>query len=96
MPHTRLAAVALATTAVLAASLVAAPGSAGAEQAPAVVGSPDGPDPYFPKDGNGGYEVTHYTIDDRYDPAPTRSAGVRRSRRWPATRRCRRSTSTCG
>jgi peptidase M1-like protein len=26
-------------------------------------------DPYFPTDGNGGYDAKHYTLDVRYDPA---------------------------
>src|SRR4051794_7378452 len=32
------------------------------------VGSPGGGDPYFPADGNGGYQVTHYAINDTYHP----------------------------
>jgi aminopeptidase N len=34
----------------------------------ATVGSPSGGDPYYPADGNGGYQVTHYAIRDTYDP----------------------------
>lgn len=34
-----------------------------------VVGSPSGGDPYFPKDGNGGYDVEHYRIRTTYRPA---------------------------
>ncbi len=32
-------------------------------------GSPGIGDPYFPLDGNGGYDVEHYDLDLRYDPA---------------------------
>ena len=28
-------------------------------------------DPYFPLDGNGGYEVEHYSLDLKYTPTPT-------------------------
>ncbi len=45
-----------------------APGAAGAG------------DPYFPKDGNGGYDVRHYRLDLDYDPATDRLAGVARIR----------------
>jgi aminopeptidase N len=33
-------------------------------------------DPYYPKDGNGGYDVTHYDLDLRYAPATDRLSGV--------------------
>ncbi|GAA1928133.1 M1 family metallopeptidase [Nocardioides marmoribigeumensis] len=46
-----------------------------AAEATAVVGSPDGPDAYFPRDGNGGYQVTHYTIDDRVQPSTDALSG---------------------
>ncbi|MGE0491359.1 MAG: M1 family metallopeptidase [Vulcanimicrobiota bacterium] len=32
-------------------------------------GSPAGPDPYFPGQGNGGYDAQHYAIDLSVDPA---------------------------
>ncbi|MGY1984724.1 M1 family metallopeptidase [Blastococcus sp. SYSU DS0669] len=32
-------------------------------------GAPGAGDPYFPLDGNGGYDVLHYDLDLRYDPA---------------------------
>ena len=73
-PYTRPVAVAVLTAAVLAVS-VAAPGGSVAAQAPAVVGSANGPDPYFPRDGNGGYQVTHYTVDDRYRPGTDALSG---------------------
>ncbi|MBW9209868.1 M1 family metallopeptidase [Mumia sp. zg.B21] len=37
-------------------------------------------DPYFPTDGNGGYDAIHYTLDVRYDPATDRLAGQARMR----------------
>ncbi len=41
----------------------------GAVEAPAGPGAAGIGDPYFPKDGNGGYDVSHYDIADRYDVA---------------------------
>ena len=35
----------------------------------------EGGDPYFPLDGNRGYDVSHYRIVDRYDPATDRLRG---------------------
>ncbi|MCA1674962.1 MAG: M1 family metallopeptidase [Actinobacteria bacterium] len=48
---------------------------------PLTVGSPPVPgadgigDPYFPRAGNGGYDVTHYDIQLHYDPATDRLEG---------------------
>jgi aminopeptidase N len=69
LPHHRPAAVALLTTAALALSATAFAGGSVAAQTAVVQGSATGPDAYFPHDGNGGYQVTHYAIDDRYRPA---------------------------
>ena len=33
-------------------------------------------DPYFPGDGNGGYDVVHYHLDVTYDPATGELRGV--------------------
>ena len=74
MSHTRHVAVALLSTAALALTVGAPAGSVAAESSP-VVGSSTGPDPYFPQDGNGGYQVTHYSIDDRYHPGTDALAG---------------------
>ena len=56
-------------------------------------GAPGIGDPYFPLDGNGGYDVKHYGLDLAYDPptdvlrgVATIGAGRRRT--------CRASTST--
>jgi hypothetical protein len=39
-------------------------------------GSPGVGDRYFPKDGNGGYDVAHYDLDLTYRPGSNRLAGV--------------------
>ena len=35
-------------------------------------GAPGVGDPYYPGYGNGGYDVAHYNLDVRYDPATSR------------------------
>src|SRR3954470_18721920 len=39
-------------------------------------GAPGIGDPYFPLDGNGGYDARHYLLDLRYDPATDVLAGT--------------------
>ncbi|MGC4894013.1 M1 family metallopeptidase [Micromonospora sp. DT31] len=39
-------------------------------------GAPGVGDPYFPRYGNGGYDVAHYTLKVRYDPATDKLTGV--------------------
>ena len=39
-------------------------------------GAPGIGDPYFPLDGNGGYDVGHYSLDLTYDPATAHLDGV--------------------
>ena len=39
-------------------------------------GSPGAGDPYFPLDGNGGYDVQHYLLDLTYDPETDLLTGV--------------------
>ena len=39
-------------------------------------GAPGIGDPYFPLDGNGGYDVRHYDLDVAYDPPSDRLKGV--------------------
>lgn len=52
-----------------------------AEAGPAsTVGSSGGGDPYFPQQGNGGYDVKHYTLDLRYTPSSAYLHGVARIR----------------
>jgi len=61
----RIAAV-LGGAALLCTGLTVAPAATAAGP---VAGSPGGGDPYFPAAGNGGYDVAHYDLDLRYDPA---------------------------
>ncbi|MFJ5264253.1 M1 family metallopeptidase [Streptomyces sp. NPDC088387] len=71
-PHLRHPAAPLLLTLALALSLSAC------STADGVPGSPGGPgvgDPYFPKAGNGGYDVTHYALDLGYEPAARRLTG---------------------
>src|SRR5688572_1714177 len=39
-------------------------------------GAPGIGDPYYPLDGNGGYDVRHYLLDVTYDPATGRLVGI--------------------
>ena len=60
-------------------------------------GSPGAPgigDPYFPLDGNGGYDARHYLLDLRYDPATDMLRRASRRSAPERRRTCRRSTST--
>jgi hypothetical protein len=50
-------------------------------------------DPYFPLDGNGGYDVRHYDLDVRYEPSTDVLSGVATIRARPR-RTSRVSTST--
>ena len=57
--------------------LAAATGSADAKHHHAFSpGAPGIGDTYFPLDGNGGYDVKHYALNVRYDPATDRLDGV--------------------
>jgi aminopeptidase N len=63
-------------------ALVLGSGTAGAQAAGGGGGGPYRPgaagigDPYFPLDGNGGYDVRHYLLDVRYTPATDMLVGV--------------------
>jgi aminopeptidase N len=57
-------------------SLVLAAAPAGAAPAPATPGAAGAGDPYYPLDGNGGYDVQHYDLAIRYAPASKALAGV--------------------
>ncbi|KAB1147319.1 M1 family metallopeptidase [Streptomyces luteolifulvus] len=64
--------------AVCAASLLLALALTGCTGASGASGAPGGSglrDPYFPKAGNGGYDVTHYELRLRYDPGRNRLTG---------------------
>jgi aminopeptidase N len=50
-------------------AVTAGPPPAAATPAPARPGAPGAGDPYRPAAGNGGYDVQHYDLDVRYDPA---------------------------
>jgi aminopeptidase N len=63
----------LAAAASAAAVVLAAPATAVATPAP---GAPGIGDPYYPTYGNGGYDVSHYTIVTSYDPATDRLRGT--------------------
>ena len=54
----------------------AAPAALGAPPSPFPAGSSGIGDPYFPLDGNGGYDVQHYDLVLTYDPATDRLTGV--------------------
>jgi aminopeptidase N len=69
---TGVAATVLAATAL---AVLGSPGVADAEDA-FTPGAPGVGDPYFPLDGNGGYDVGHYDLALRYDPLPGSLAGV--------------------
>jgi aminopeptidase N len=58
---------------VLPVSLAVAPATAEQRRLPPLA---QGPDPYFPADGNRGYEVRHYGIHDRYVPRTDRLRGT--------------------
>jgi aminopeptidase N len=68
-----------ATTSSSAASTTATPPVTGSATSgttmPATLGSPGSGDPYFPSNGNGGYDVQHYDIALDIDPASGRISG---------------------
>jgi aminopeptidase N len=53
--------------------LLALPGAAHADRS--VAGSPGAGDPFFPLAGNGGYDVSHYSLDIRYTRATNQLSG---------------------
>jgi len=56
--------------------LALAPGTAQAGGVRYTPGAPGAGDPYFPLDGNGGYDVRHYLLDVKYAPESDLLAGV--------------------
>src|SRR6476646_11924626 len=62
--------------AVLALCIASLPGVAVAAGPGFTPGAPGIGDPYFPGDGNGGYDVSHYDIAVTYDPATDHLDGV--------------------
>lgn len=66
-------------TVALAAALVGSMTASAHQTSPVegkIAGSAGVGDPYFPTDGNGGYQVSHYGIDVTYKPATKRLEGV--------------------
>jgi len=63
-----------------AALLVAAPAASagGWPHEPFTPGAPGAGDPYFPLDGNGGYDTKHYFLNVKYDPATDELVGKAR------------------
>jgi aminopeptidase N len=82
MGHTRRALLAAAAAGALLLSLLPGVSSAAAPAQP-VPGASGAGDSYFPLYGNGGYDVRHYGLDIRYDPATDVLAGVARVRLRP-------------
>ena len=68
---------ALAAICVLLATSVTA-GATGPRPDPGTPGAAGAGDPYFPLDGNGGYDAQHYTLDLRYNPATDTLGGTAR------------------
>lgn len=67
----------LAAAAVLLVAAAVLPGPASAADAGGFrPGEPGLNDPYFPLDGNGGYDVEHYLLDLAYDPATDVLSGM--------------------
>jgi aminopeptidase N len=67
---------ALALVLVVSTSVVLAGAPAGAAFSPGTPGSAGAGDPYYPLDGNGGYDVKHYDLAIKYAPATDALAGV--------------------
>src|SRR6185436_12720499 len=65
-----------ALVAVLGLVLGGVPTAMAAPPAPFPAGSSGIGDPYFPLDGNGGYDVSHYDLALTYDPATDTLTGV--------------------
>jgi aminopeptidase N len=67
-------------TVLLAATALAVPAAGAASAAGPTAGSVDGGDPYYPLQGNGGYNARHYTLRLRYAPHTRVLHGVMRMR----------------
>jgi Peptidase family M1 domain/Peptidase M1 N-terminal domain len=57
-------------------ALALAPGTAQASGTTYRPGAPGVGDPYYPLDGNGGYDVQHYDLDVAYDPPSDQLTGI--------------------
>jgi aminopeptidase N len=72
--YRRLAAVGI--TSLVTVGVAAGPAAADDPPPGATPGAAGIGDPYFPLDGNGGYDVQHYALDLAYDPATDELAGT--------------------
>lgn len=72
--YRRLAAVGI--TSLVTVGVAAGPAAATDPPPDATPGAPGIGDPYYPLDGNGGYDVEHYALDLAYDPATDELAGT--------------------
>ncbi|MFD1826927.1 MULTISPECIES: M1 family metallopeptidase [Mumia] len=68
---------AMVTAVLVAATVAVAPTASAADS---TVGGPGAGDPYFPRHGNGGYDVRHYRINAAYDAPRARLKGTTRIR----------------
>ena len=75
----------IATTAAAAVLCLAPLSATQAASSPPTPGAAGIGDPYFPLDGNGGYDVGHYDLDLRYDPATDALTRPRHDRARRAT-----------
>jgi aminopeptidase N len=71
---------ALALVMVASTSVVLAGTPANASSPPGTPGAPGVGDPYYPLDGNGGYDVKHYDLAIKYTPSSDAMAGVMKMR----------------
>src|SRR3569623_534462 len=67
---------ALALVVAVSTSVVLAGAPADAASPSGTPGAPGAGDPYYPLDGNGGYDVQHYDLAIKYAPATDALAGV--------------------
>jgi hypothetical protein len=77
--HLRRVLVAVAATAVTGTLILPTPAVRAAPATPDPTGAKGAPgvgDPYFPLDGNGGYDARHYLLDLGYEPTTGRLSGV--------------------
>ena len=90
MRRTRSGAIGLATIMVVSAGVTVAEAADVPVADPAGVGAPGVGDEYFPRAGNGGYDVGHYDLRLRYDPRVRPAARRRDRRRSPPDQRLTR------
>src|SRR3569623_1223173 len=67
---------AIATTTVCLTAIVPAASASAGPGSRVAPGAPGSGDPYFPLEGNGGYDAQHYDVAFSYDPATHRLDGT--------------------